>query len=99
MINVAVRNQNRIEPTNAVTQSLLPEISRRINQNAFSRVFDQNRNPQTVVARVFRSANLAIAADKRNARRSACAQESQFQKSGESGVSGESGESTEIKRQ
>ena len=78
VVNVAVRNQNRVEKFYARAQGLLPEIYRSIDENSFSGVFDEDGNAQAFVLRIVRPASFAIASDRRNAGRCACAEKGQF---------------------
>ena len=73
MVDVAMRDQNGVELLDVRPQSLLAKIDRGIDEDLFVAVFDQNRNAQPFVARVVGKAGFAVAGDRRNAGRSACA--------------------------
>lgn len=63
MIRVTVSDQDCVEVLQANSQSLLPKIARRVNDNCLAGVFDEHRNPETFVTRVVRGASFAIAGD------------------------------------
>jgi hypothetical protein len=52
VISVAMCHQHGVEVSQPTTQGLLAKISRSVNDYGLAGVFDQNRNPQTLVARV-----------------------------------------------
>jgi hypothetical protein len=71
VIDVAVRDQNGIKPLDICPQGLLTKIDRCIDEDLFVLVFDQDRNPQPLVARVVGQARLTITPDRRNTGRCA----------------------------
>ena len=78
MIDVAVRYQHRVEMADVGPQRLLTKIDRGIDEYLLVLVLDKDRNPQALVPRVLRQARLAIARDRRNAGRCACAEKGKF---------------------
>ena len=78
MIDMTMRNQNRIQMVDLRPQSLLPKIDRGINEDLLIAMLDQDRNSQAFVTRVLRKTRFAIAPDRGNAGRCACAEEGEF---------------------
>src|SRR6185436_17522894 len=78
MVRVTVSDEDCVEVLHANSQSLLPKIARSVNDNCLAGVFDEHRNPETIVTRIVRGASLAIAGDRRNTCRGAGAEESKF---------------------
>jgi hypothetical protein len=78
VIDVTVCYQHRVQIAYVRPQSLLPEIGRSIDKDRFALMFDQNGNPQPLVPRIVGQARLAIAGDRRNARRGSGSQKSKF---------------------
>ena len=72
VIDVAVRDQNRIELANISPKRLLAKIAGCIDEDRLARVLDQDRNPKPLVARVVRHARLTIASDRRHAGGGSC---------------------------
>jgi hypothetical protein len=66
VIGVTVRYQHRVKVLESDSQSLLTKITRGVNNYRLTRVFDKDRHSQALVARVFRSAGLAITGDRGN---------------------------------
>jgi hypothetical protein len=66
-----VCQQYCVQVTDTVLQHLLPEIRSGINQQSRSGIFNENGTTQTLVPRIFRGANAAIAGYHWNALRSA----------------------------
>jgi hypothetical protein len=58
-----VRDQHRIEPADTRPKSLLAEIARRIDQNPFSSVFDQDGNPESFILGISRTTGFTITSD------------------------------------
>jgi len=75
VIGVTVRDQHGVEMLQSITQSLLAKVSRGIDDHGLPGVFDQDRDAQTLVPRIVRSAGLAVAGDRRHASRCAGAEE------------------------
>src|SRR6185503_5960905 len=69
MVLVLVGKNNGIQPLNLFTQHLVSEVRARIDHDHRSLIFKHHRGPQTLVARVRRSANFASAGDYRYALR------------------------------
>src|SRR5215203_290794 len=63
MVNMTMRDQNRVEIINARAQRLLAKIYRGINENFPSGVLDKYRNAQAFIARIVRKTSFAIASD------------------------------------
>ena len=74
VIGVTVRDEHRVKPLQLLAQRLLPKIRRSIHEHRLPVVLDEHGDAQTFVARIIRCARLALAADGRHARRSACAE-------------------------
>lgn len=67
MVDVAMRNENRIEKVDACPKSLLSKVGRCINKNLAALMFDQNGNAKSFVSRVLRTTRLTVAPDGRYA--------------------------------
>src|SRR6185369_2966937 len=78
VIGVTVRNQHRIEMFQTSAERLLPKISGSIDDDRLPGVLDQDRDTQTLVARIVRRAGFAVTRNRRNARGCAGAEEGQF---------------------
>jgi hypothetical protein len=63
MIDVAMCNQYRIQPTQSVSQSLLPEIRRGVDQYSLSTMLDYYRDTKPLVPGVGGPAGLAFTSD------------------------------------
>ena len=64
MIDMAMRYQYRVDPSDVRSQRLLPEIRRRIDQYGRAVMFDEDGRTKPFIPRVFRQARLAIARDR-----------------------------------
>ena len=78
VIDVAVRYEHGVKPFYFCPQRLLPEVDGCIDENFFVFMLDEYRDPKPFVARILRKACFAIARDRRNAGRCACAKEGKF---------------------
>ncbi len=63
VIGVTVRYQDCVEAFQAVAQCLLAKVGRGIDEYDFARVFDDDGNSQTFIARIVRGAGLAFTTD------------------------------------
>ena len=63
VVNVTMRDKNRVEIIYFCAKCLLAKIYRSINENFFALVFDQDRNAQTFIPRIGRKTSFAFAAD------------------------------------
>lgn len=54
VVDVAMGDQDGIELAYVRPKSLLPKIARGVDQDSFSGMLDQDRYPQTLVARIIR---------------------------------------------
>ena len=52
MIGVAMRDEHRIEPLQFLSQGLLAEVRRSIDEHRLPTVLDQDRNAQTLITRI-----------------------------------------------
>jgi hypothetical protein len=52
MIGVRVGKEYRVEPPEAHTQGLLPEIGRGVNDDLLLALLYQHRSPQALIARI-----------------------------------------------
>ena len=73
MVDMAVRDQDRVEPLDLCAKGLLPKIDRRIDQDLFVVMLDEDRDAKALIAGIIGETCLAVASYRRNAGRSACA--------------------------
>src|SRR5882724_2689544 len=71
VVSMGVREEDGVEPLKADAKGLLAEVRRRVNDNVLAIAREEQGRAETVVARIFRSANAATAAERRNAHRCA----------------------------
>jgi hypothetical protein len=69
--------EHGVDPLNLGSQSLLPEIGRGVDQNAFAFFLHPGRSAQAMVLGVPRATYRALARDQRNAGRGAAAEDGQ----------------------
>src|SRR5882724_11296792 len=70
-IGVGVREEDGVEPLKADAKGLLAKVRRCVNYDVLAIAREKQGRAETVVARIFRSANAAIAAERRDAHRGA----------------------------
>lgn len=75
MIDVAMRYQHGIEPPDICSQGLLAKVRRGVNKDRNALVFDQNRDAEPLIPRVFGKTRLAVTGDGGYARRGSGAEE------------------------
>ena len=63
VIGVAMRDEHSVEPLQSLSQGLLAEIRRGVNEDGLPRVLYEDGDAQTLVARISGSAGLALASD------------------------------------
>src|SRR6185369_8051631 len=78
VIGVTVRDQHGIEMFQTSSQRLLPKVGGSVDDDSLPGVLDQDRNAQTLVARIVRRAGFAVARNRRNSGGCAGAEEGQF---------------------
>src|SRR5882724_1548692 len=71
MISMGVREEDSIKALEADAKGLLAKVRRRVNYDVLAIAREKHGRAETIVARIFRSAYAAIAAERRNAHRCA----------------------------
>src|SRR5260221_3745815 len=71
VVSVGVREEDGVEPLKADAKGLLAEVRRRVNDDVLAIAREKQGRAETVIARGLRSANAAIAAERRDAHRCA----------------------------
>ena len=67
MIGVAMRDQDRVEMLQTISQGLLTKVCRSVNDDGLAGMLDQHGHAQAFVARVVGRTRLAVAGNRRNA--------------------------------
>ncbi len=78
VIDMAMRNKNRIEASDFCAKRLLAKIYRRIDKNYFIAMLDKDRDSESFVTRIVGKTRFAITCDRGNTSRCACSEKSEF---------------------
>src|SRR5260221_11957127 len=71
VIGVGVREEDGVKALKADAKGLLAEVRRRVNDDVLAIAGEKQGRAETIIARILRSANAAIAAERRDAHRCA----------------------------